>query len=100
MANWKAVLHQDNVRPHTSLVTSNKLLSFGWDLLDHPLYLPDLVQSNYHIIQSMQNSMNRKDFQNEKDIENPLRFGFVLLTTQLRDILEQIKQYKGQWIVD
>lgn len=100
MANWKAVLHQDNARPHTSLVTSNKLLSFGWDLLDHPLYLPDLVQSNYHIIQSMQNSMNRKDFQNEKDIENPLRFGFVLLTTQLRDILEQIKQYKGQWIVD
>ncbi|XP_018350293.1 PREDICTED: histone-lysine N-methyltransferase SETMAR-like [Trachymyrmex septentrionalis] len=37
------VFHQDNARPHTSLVTRQKLLQLGWDILPHPPYSPDLM---------------------------------------------------------
>jgi len=39
------VFHQDNVRSHVSLITRQKLLQFGWDVLPHP-YSPDIVPYN------------------------------------------------------
>lgn len=73
LANRKGVVfHQDNARPHTSLVTRNKLLSFGWDLLPHPPYSPDLAPTDYHLFRSLQNSMDGKQFENEQDIKNHL----------------------------
>jgi len=43
------VFHQDNARPHTSLVTRQKLLQLGWDVLPHPPYSPDLAPSDYYL---------------------------------------------------
>ena len=39
------IFHQDNARPHTSLVTHKKLLEFGWEVMPHTLYSPDLALS-------------------------------------------------------
>ena len=30
------ITHQDNTRPHTSLVTRKKLLELVWEVLSHP----------------------------------------------------------------
>lgn len=38
----------DSARPHTALVTNAPLDQFGCDVLNHPLYSPDLLPSNYH----------------------------------------------------
>ena len=32
------IFHQDNARPHTSLVTRKKLLESGWEVMPHPPY--------------------------------------------------------------
>ena len=40
------VFHHDNVRPHISLVTRQKLRELGWEALMHPLYSPDLASSD------------------------------------------------------
>ncbi|GFV48376.1 histone-lysine N-methyltransferase SETMAR [Trichonephila clavipes] len=43
------VFHHDNARPRTSLVTQQKLLELGWDVLPHPPYCPDLEPSDYFL---------------------------------------------------
>ena len=43
------IIHQDNARPHTSLVTCQKLLELGWEVMPHSPYSPDLAPSDYHL---------------------------------------------------
>ena len=50
LATRKGVIfHQDNVKPHTSLVTCIKVLELGWEVKLHPPYSPDLALSDYHL---------------------------------------------------
>ena len=54
LANRKGVVfHQDNARPHTSLVTRQKLRELGWEILSHPPYSPDIAPSDYLLFLSM-----------------------------------------------
>ncbi|GFU28733.1 histone-lysine N-methyltransferase SETMAR [Trichonephila clavipes] len=52
------VFHQDNARPHTSLVTRQKLLQLEWDTMLHPPYSPDLALSDYYLFRSLQNVLD------------------------------------------
>ncbi|GFY08020.1 putative DD34D transposase [Trichonephila clavipes] len=56
------VLHQDKTRPHTSLVTRQKLLQLELDTMPHPPYSPDLAPSGYYLFRSLQNSLDGKTF--------------------------------------
>ena len=64
------VFHHDNTRPHISLVIRQKLLELDWDVLPHPPYSPDLAPSDYFLFQSLQNSLNGKNFNNDDDIKS------------------------------
>ena len=73
LANRRGVVfHHDNARPHVSLTTQQKLLELGWDVLPHPPYSPDLAPCDYHIFQSLQNSLNGKKFNSLVSIKNDL----------------------------
>ncbi|GFV05079.1 hypothetical protein TNCV_222942 [Trichonephila clavipes] len=37
------VLLHENARPHTARRTADVFTDFGWELLDHPPYSPDLA---------------------------------------------------------
>lgn len=43
-------LHQGNARPHTVNVTIDR---FGWDIVTHPPYGPDIAPRNYHFFPEM-----------------------------------------------
>ena len=68
----KYCIQYDNARPHTSLVTRQKLLELGWDVLPYPPYSPDLAPSDYFLFRSLQNSLNGKNFNNDDDIKSYL----------------------------
>ena len=53
--------HQDNSRLHVSLMTRQNCYFFGWEVLIHPLYSPDITPSNFHLLQSLQNYLNGKN---------------------------------------
>ncbi|KAG6795134.1 Ammar1 transposase [Apis mellifera caucasica] len=73
LTNRKGVVfHHDDARPHTSLVTRQKLLELGWDVLPHPPYSPDLAPSDYFLFRSLQNSLNGKNFNNDDGIKSYL----------------------------
>ena len=54
------------------MVTRQKLLELGWDVLTHPPYSPDLVLSDYFLIRSLQSSLNGKKFNNDDDVKSCL----------------------------
>ena len=57
--------------PHTSLVTGQKLLELGWDVLSHPPHSPGLASSDYNLFRSMQN-LNGKIFNDTDDVRSHL----------------------------
>ena len=67
-----APFHQDNARPHTSLVTRKKLLELGWEVMPHPPYSPDLALPDYYLFRSLQNHLNGKTFDSNEVVKNEL----------------------------
>ncbi|GFU42181.1 transposase [Trichonephila clavipes] len=67
-----AVFHQDSVRPHTSVMTRQKLWELGWEVLMHPPYSPELIPSDYPLFLALQIFLRDKKLRSRKDCENRL----------------------------
>ena len=63
------IFHQDNARPHTSLVTRKKLLELGWEVMPHPTYSPEPAPCDYHLLCSLQNHLNGKTFNSKEAVK-------------------------------
>ncbi|GFV49148.1 histone-lysine N-methyltransferase SETMAR [Trichonephila clavipes] len=99
------VFHQDNARPHTSLVTCQKLLQLEWDTMPHPPYSPDLAPSDYYLFRSLQNFLDSKTFTSNEEVKNDLdqffaskdqkcyERGIMLLPERWQKVLDQNGQY-------
>ncbi|GFW18878.1 mariner Mos1 transposase [Trichonephila clavipes] len=99
------VFHHDNTKPHTSLVTRQKLLELGWDVLPHSPYSPDLAPSDYFLFRSLRNSLNGKSFNNDDDVKSYLiqffanknqKFyerGIMMLPERWQKVIDQNGQY-------
>uniref|UniRef100_A0A1I7TGJ6 Mariner Mos1 transposase n=1 Tax=Caenorhabditis tropicalis TaxID=1561998 RepID=A0A1I7TGJ6_9PELO len=68
----RVFFQHDNARPHVAKVTNAKLMSFGWTVLPHPPYSPDLAPSDYWLFSSLQHHLDGKDFKSKGDIEKEL----------------------------
>ena len=78
LVNRKCVIfQQDNARPHVSLMTRQKLLQLGWEVLIPPPYSPDIAPSDYHLFRSLQNSLNGKNFSSLEDCKRHLEQFFA-----------------------
>ena len=109
LVNRKGIIfHHDNARPHTSLVTRQKLLQLGWEVLAHPPYSPDLAPSDYHLFRSLQNDLNGRSFDSDEAIKEYLiqffagkeqsfyERGIMQLPERWQKVIEQ----SGQYIID
>ncbi|GFW11684.1 mariner Mos1 transposase [Trichonephila clavipes] len=99
------VFHQDNARPHTSLVTRQKLLQLEWDTMPHLPYSPDLAPLDYYLFRSLQNFSDGKTFTSNEEVKNHLdqffaskdqtfyERGIMLLPERWQKVLGQNGQY-------
>ena len=73
----RIIFYQDNARPHVSLMTRQKLLQLGREVLIHLPYSPDIAPSDFHLILSLQTSLNRKNFNSLEDCKRHLEQSFA-----------------------
>ena len=60
---------QHNIaRPHTSLRTQEAITKFGWTVLPHPPYSPDLVPSYFHLFGPLKDALRGTRFEDESVI--------------------------------
>ncbi|GFV58417.1 mariner Mos1 transposase [Trichonephila clavipes] len=70
LANRRCVVfHQDNARPHTTVVTTQKLRRLGWEVLMSPLYSLDLAPSDYHLFLALQTFLSDNKLGPREDCE-------------------------------
>ncbi len=66
MLGGKIYFQNDIAKPHFSKIVTKKIAEFGWELLPHPPYLPDLAHSDYHFkISTFYNYLRGENFENE-----------------------------------
>lgn len=63
------VLLHDNARPHTAGQTRDLLDSFGWEVLDHPPYSPDLAPSDYHLFLHLKRHLSGNHYNDDDDVK-------------------------------
>lgn len=66
------IFHRNNARPHVVQEAKRKLCVFGWEILSHPPYSPDIVLSDYHLFQSLQHILARKEFGHVNTVRNDI----------------------------
>ena len=62
-----------------------KLLRLVWEVLIHPLYSPDIAPSDFHLFQSLQNSLNRKSYNSLEDCKRHLEQFFAQKDKKFRE---------------
>ena len=103
----RIIFHQDNARPHASLMARQELLQLGWEVLIHPPHSPDIAPWDFHLFQSLQNSLNGKNFSSLEDCKRHLEQFFAQKDKKfwedgimkLPEKWQKVVKQKGEYVV-
>ena len=85
MLSATILLLHDNARPHSASQTQDITTSFKWEQMDHPLYSPDLVPSDYHLFLHLK-FLGGKWFDDDDDLKDAVQ---KWLTSQVAALYEE-----------
>ncbi|UYV67634.1 hypothetical protein LAZ67_5001412 [Cordylochernes scorpioides] len=68
--------HHDNARPHTAHQTTALIEEFGWELVSHPPYSPDVAPSDFHLFPELKKNLGGTQFQDDDELEEAV-LGFL-----------------------
>ena len=89
-------------------MTRQKLLHLGWEVLIHLPYSPDTAPLDFHLFQSLQNSLTGKNFHSPEDCKRYLEQffaqkdknfgedGIMKLPEKWQEVVEQNGEYVVQ----
>ncbi|GFU61719.1 histone-lysine N-methyltransferase SETMAR-like [Trichonephila clavipes] len=69
LTNRSVAFHLDNARPHSPVVTHQKLWELDWKDLIHPPYSSDLVPNDYHFFSHCKTSKVIRNWDQEKIVK-------------------------------
>jgi len=67
----------DNNPAHRLLATPKKLVYLGFQILDHPLYSPELAPSDYHLFRGLKKQLKGRHFSSTRRSLLPRRPGWT-----------------------
>ncbi|GFX28041.1 histone-lysine N-methyltransferase SETMAR [Trichonephila clavipes] len=62
--------HHDNARPHTANRTTALVERFGWEMVSHQPYSPDLAPSDFHLFPELKKNLGGTQFQTDEEVQN------------------------------
>ncbi|GFT52963.1 mariner Mos1 transposase [Trichonephila clavipes] len=68
------LLLHDSAMPHPSRETPKLKESFGWEVLDHAPYSPDLALSDFHLFRYLKHSFGRKHFSDNEEVKAAMNY--------------------------
>ena len=92
---WGVILQHDNARPHTAKITRQKLNDFGWEVLPHPPYSPDIAPSDYWLFRSLQSDLSGKNFKTKEDVQTYITHYFASKDSHFYE--EGIQRLTERW---
>jgi len=78
MSDKRVLLLHDNARPHTAHATVNLLERWGWEILEHPPYSPELAPSDFHLFPNMKKHLRAKRFKSHDESSVRCKHGCVV----------------------
>jgi histone-lysine N-methyltransferase SETMAR len=91
----RALLQQDNARPHTAKKTLQKIEEL--ELLLHPAFSPDLEPSDYYLFRSMAHFLSGEKFRSVADVEIAVE-DFFLLPKIKEWFYRAFKELAAKWV--
>jgi histone-lysine N-methyltransferase SETMAR len=67
------LIQHDNAYPYTSLRTQEAIAKFGWNVLPHSPYSPDLALSNFHLFEPLKNALRWTSFEDDESVIRAVR---------------------------
>jgi histone-lysine N-methyltransferase SETMAR len=67
------LIQHDNARPHTSLRNQEAIAKFGWNVLPHLQYSPDLAPSGFHIFRPLKDALHGTRFEDDEIVIRAVR---------------------------
>jgi len=64
----KVILLHDNAPSHTAKLIKETIEAFGWEILSHTVYSPDLAPPDYHLFASMGYALVQQRFTSYEDV--------------------------------
>ncbi|GFW49432.1 histone-lysine N-methyltransferase SETMAR [Trichonephila clavipes] len=89
MISKGVLLLHDNARPRTSRMTRELIESFGWDILDHAPYSPDLAPNYFPLFRYLKHSLGGKYFSDNEKVKAVVNW----LSNQVADFFEEDFQH-------
>ena len=66
----------DKARPHTAVLTQQKLRELGFNVLPHPTYSPDLSPCDYYLFSPFKASLKGQNFNSSNEINTAIEQWF------------------------
>ena len=77
------ILHHDNAPVHTARQVTALLQFWGWEIIFHPPYSPDLAPCDFHIFPRMKESLRGRRFNSPEEIHTAAKSSIQHLDAQV-----------------